>query len=119
MPLPAFRRRLQGRAPTDQTTVADLQALEDATADVFAALAASPLVDARLVRGVSVSTGATLVAHALNRAPQGFLVVSRTANVQVWRSPQLTATGGVDLVAEARAMRLTADAVAVVDLLVF
>lgn len=119
MPLPAFRRRLQGRTPTDATTVADLQRLEDAAADVFAALAASPLVDARLVRGVAVSTGDTLVLHALNRAPQGLLVVSRTANVQVWRNPQTTATGAVDLVAEARAMRVKADASATVDLLVF
>lgn len=119
MGAPVFRRRFQGRGRDEVVQMRDVQALEDACADVFAALLAHPLADARLLTSVAVSTSTSALPHGLGRPIRGLVVASRTANVQVWRSPWTTATGAVDLVAEATSARIVASASATVDLLVF
>ena len=116
---PVFRRRFQGRGRDEVVQMRDVQALEDAVADVFAYLLALPTWESRLLTGVSVSTSASALPHGLGRPVRGLVLASRTANVQVWRSPWTTPTGGVDLVAEATSARIVASASATVDLLVF
>lgn len=81
----------------------------DRVAVVVNSIAACPLLDGRLLKGVALSGSATRVDHGLNRIPIGFLVIGANNSAPVWESTARTALS----------LFLKAGATATVDLWVF
>lgn len=75
MPLPQFRRV--------KTADDDLRQVQDAVGFVFQDVLSKPILDGRLISEVSIN-GATEINHGLKRKPQGYLVVLKDSNVDIW-----------------------------------
>lgn len=68
------------------TPDADLNRLQTSIAQAYDGLVDIPLNAGQLISEVLIGTSPTLVSHKLNREWQGWIVVDRNANAQVWKS---------------------------------
>lgn len=68
--------------------------------------------EAVFLKDVTVNTTPTEISHGLNREPLGFLVVNRTSNVGIWKSPTPS-------VAPTKILMLEASSDSIVSLIVF
>lgn len=89
-----------------------LMQVQDSVSDSIQSLTKIPILESNLLKDVSVSSVAAGVEHGLNRQPLGFIVVDRTANVQVWRS-------ATPSVAPEKLLMLEASSAATISLLIF
>lgn len=65
---------------------ADVAKLQQRLEEFFAQFITNPLLDGVLLKQVKLSSSATQVSHNLGREPQGWLVVNKNANADVWQS---------------------------------
>jgi len=65
--------------------------VQDSVAEVFNSISKAPMLDTKLVTNVVVGTTATPIDHGLGRPLLGWIVVDRTINASVWRSPTASA----------------------------
>jgi hypothetical protein len=63
-----------------------LDRVQDRIKGALDAVGRVPLLDGRLLT-VSVGTSQTVIPHGLGRPWSGYIVVSRSANAQVWNAP--------------------------------
>lgn len=63
-----------------------LQGANQVAEETNRATANSPLLNGRLVTGVAVGTIAAARNHGLGRTPQGWFIVDKTIDVNVWRT---------------------------------
>lgn len=81
----------------------DVAALQQRLYEFFTQFLNNPLLNGVLLTGVELSSTATQVPHTLGREPQGWIIVNKTANANVWQSSTdlsksfltLTASGAV------------------------
>jgi hypothetical protein len=90
----------------------DLMKVQDSVANAIEPLTKIPLLEARIIKDVSLTTSVTAVDHGLGREPLGFFVVDSIADVRVWRS-------ATPSIAPAKLLMLVASSAAVVNLIVF
>ena len=64
-----------------------LNRMQDRIKTVTDALVANSLLDGRLVTVTLASGGFTAVSHGLARPPQGYIVLRRDANANIWDLP--------------------------------
>jgi hypothetical protein len=77
--------------------------LQERLQEFFVPLTTSAIIDGILLRNIVLSTSVTQVEHRLNRVAQGWIVVRKNANVDVWQPSanlpnvfvELQATGNV------------------------
>lgn len=62
----------------------ELTQLQNNIHNYLSQLTNNTLLSGNLIASVDIINGDTNIAHGLNRTPQGYLVVSRSANVVVW-----------------------------------
>lgn len=85
----------------------DTAKLQERLQEFFAPFLSSAIIEGRLLVGVQLSGGSTLVEHKLGRKPLGYIVVGKSGNVGVWgtvsgaslpsRHLQLEAAGSVQV----------------------
>lgn len=63
----------------------DTQSLQDAVALVFQDLQSRELIDGQIISGVVIN-GTKTVDHKLKRKPNGYLVIFKDADVNIWDS---------------------------------
>lgn len=64
----------------------DVAALQQRLFEFFAQFFNNPLLDGVLLKQVQLGSTATQVPHTLGREPQGWIIVNKTANADVWQS---------------------------------
>lgn len=67
-----------------RTSDADLKNVQDSIELVLDQIIRKGILDGILIEDVSLVSGSNIVDHTLDRAPKGFIIVSRNANQQVW-----------------------------------
>lgn len=82
-----FRKQL---AITDEAVKGVLNEAQDSVLEVVRLLNAQALVTGLLKTGVSLSTTASLVRHDLGYEARGFIVVDKTASIDVYRDTSAT-----------------------------
>lgn len=81
---------------------ADLQRVQENVQAALEPVISSPIVDGLLI-SAQLESGSNKVAHKLGRKPQGYIVVTKSANIDVWGSVMspsiltLEASGNVTL----------------------
>lgn len=90
----------------------ELLKVQDSINESLQAISRIPIVESNLLTNVSIGTSATGVEHGLGRRPLGFMIVDRTANVAIWRSP-------VESQAPTSLIMLLADTATNVSILIF
>lgn len=75
--IPPFRRvRSENR---------DIRLLQDATDLVLSQVINKQILDGRIVAGIDFeAAGAQFIDHKLDRAPVGFIVIDKNADVNIW-----------------------------------
>jgi len=71
------------------------------TREFLRALSEVQILNGRLIEGVSLSTTATAVVHRLGRAWKGYIVVSRSANTDVYHTDESSRNSVINLLAGA------------------
>lgn len=89
----------------------ELVRVQEAISDSISILSSIAILDAKVIENIAVATTPTQINHGLDRVPVGFIVVDRTANVNVWRD----ASG----VVPSKILTLVASAPATISILVF
>lgn len=72
----------------------------------------APLLGGLLLKNVSLASGSTLVNHGLGRKPEGWIVVRKRANIDVWDDQD-------NNVNQTTTLKLEASGAVVVDLWIF
>lgn len=81
MPLTQFRRT--------RTADDDLRQVQDAVGFVFQDILSKEILDGRIIKDIFVS-GPTVIEHGLQRKMQGYILVKKNADENVWDSVTLT-----------------------------
>lgn len=81
--------------PIFQSDSQPLNLMQTRWAAVLNALLSNPLLNGRLIKGISLTTGANSINHTLGRTPQGYIIVGmREAYEEIYDAgstmPQLT-----------------------------
>jgi hypothetical protein len=85
-----------------------LNRVQDAQIEAFRPLTTNELLDGHLLKSVALASGSNLIAHRLDRAPVGWIIVRRNGAATVH-----------ELAVDSRHLTLSASAAVTVDLYVF
>lgn len=75
----------------------DLRQVQDAVNFVFQDISSKTILDGRVITDVLVN-GSKLINHLLGRKLQGYLIISKDANADVWDSQSTNTTPAVSLI---------------------
>jgi len=90
----------------------DINKIQEYIGAAVESLADSPILDGILLKNVSLISGTTAVFHKLNRPLQGYLIVRKRANADIWDSQDSNT-------APSRTLILESSAAVTIDLYVF
>lgn len=74
------------------TTDKDLNSVQENVEEVVAPLLKNPLLDGQILSNISLTTGSNSVSHKLGRKLQGWLIVDKDANSNIYRETSPTPT---------------------------
>ena len=62
----------------------EMNRMQDYVQDALSPITASPILNGVLLKDVDLSASATAIGHKLGRIPQGWIVVDKNANEDIW-----------------------------------
>ena len=95
-----------------ETESEELARVQVYVAQAIESLSSSPLLDGILLKNIQLASGTTSVQHKLNRVLQGYLIVRKRSNVDIWDSQDSNSN-------PSKTLNLEASATVNVDLYVF